>query len=798
MKFSKKLVLSTSLSIVLSSQLLAQSFSAGGGSLEEAIKDISKQSNMTYMVDTRILDGKKAPNIKDIEGVQNALNELLQGTDLEAVIKDNTIVIRKVSSVKVINGTYILDDVSVNTGRSGSSENGYVVKELKQVGPWGEKSLQDTPYSMTVIPQELIENSISGDMDQVYKMNPIIQNSAPTSVYGTPYAAFRGFHSQSGIMDGLRLSSTSTGIAMEELERVEMINGLTGFMYGVSGGEGIGGTTNYVLKRPTYQRLTNLTVGNYGNEQWFGHIDLGNKIDEKGKFAYRLNASYQDGETGKENQNVERKLISGALDWNVTDDFQLQLEAAHTYYRIDGMDSLFYTSGGTGGWIEALKNDKTYTPDWTYRETKTDRISLNANWNINDIFTFRSAYMYKKDKGESLGSFPTYYFADSTYATGWIAQSAPSWNIAQGAYAYLDSEFNTSSIKHKLTFGASGDILDVKRYENNSNWVAGSPRYTNPNDLMSFSKPSSGWDYGTEDWDYGRKYKSSESTNSNIILGDDITFNEYFSALVGFNYTTVETKNFNLSGDVTSKYDKSELTPTISLLFKPFEDLTTYVTYMEGLEKGSSVPDDAVNYNDPGKILDPFVSKQYEVGAKYAISDSLLLSSALFRIERANSYNERGSDGKITINQDGLQIHQGLELVATGKITDDLTVMAGGTLMDVEVDKATNKAIEGKKPTGVSSILAKLYAEYNIPFVSGLTLTGGAYHSGSKYQDSLNKNKIDGYTIYDAGLRYKTKIDKFPTTFNLNVANLTNEDYWATTWQLGIPRTVAFSMKMEF
>lgn len=697
--------------------------------------------------------------------------------------------------------TILLDTIEVSeneNSKSGSSENGYVVKELKQVGPWGEKSLQDTPYSMTVMPQELIENSISGDMDQVYKMNPIIQNSAPTSVYGTPYAAFRGFHSQVGIMDGLRLSSTSTGIAMEELERVEIINGLTGFMYGVSGSEGIGGTTNYVLKRPTYQRLINLTLGNYGNQQWFGHIDLGDKIDEKGKFAYRLNASYQNGETGKENQNVERSLISGALDWNVTDDFQLQLEAAHTYYRIDGIDSRFYAYkdsnyGALNYWIKPLKNDKTYTTDWTYLETKTDRFGLNATWNINDIFTFRSAYMYKEDRQESINMYPA-YFADSGWVNGWVSKSTPSWNIAQGAYAYLDSEFDTKGIKHKLTFGASGDILDVKRYENNSKSAGNSPAYKNPNDMMNWAKPT----VLSQSWDYGKKYKSSKSTNSNIILGDDITFTENWSALVGLNYTTVETKNFNLSGDTTSKYDKSELTPTVSLIFKPLEDLTTYVTYMEGLSKGSTVPDNAVEYNDAGKILDPYISYQYEVGAKYAVSESLLLSSALFRIEKANTLNERASNGKITVSQDGLQIHQGLELVATGKITDNLTVMAGGTLMDLKIDKATDKKLEGKKPTGVSSLLAKLYAEYNIPMLQGLTLTGGAYHSGSMYKDSANLQKIDSYTIYDAGVRYKTKIDKYPTTFNLNVANLTDKDYWATTYSLGIPRNIAFSMKMEF
>ncbi|MCT7598169.1 TonB-dependent receptor [Aliarcobacter butzleri] len=295
------------------------------------------------------------------------------------------------------------------------------------------------------------------------------------------------------------------------------------------------------------------------------------------------------------------------------------------------------------------------------------------------------------------------------------------------------------------------------------------------------------------------KIFTSKSTNSNIIIGDDITFNEHFSALVGFNYTTVETKNYNSDGSQDGEgYDKSELTPTVSLIFKPFEDLTTYVTYMEGLSKGDIVPNDSVEYNDPGKILDPYVSKQYEIGAKYAISESLLLSSALFRIEKANSYEERTSNGKITMTQDGLQIHQGLELVATGKITDDLTIMAGGTLMDIEVSKTENSALKGKRPTGVSDLLVKLYAEYNIPMIQGLTLTGGAYHSGSMYKDSTNSQKIDAYTVYDAGLRYKTKIDKYPTTFNLNVANLTDKDYWVASYELGIPRTVAFSMKMEF
>ncbi|MFX4243582.1 hypothetical protein ACOL22_12525, partial [Aliarcobacter butzleri] len=77
------------------------------------------------------------------------------------------------------------------------------------------------------------------------------------------------------------------GIMTEELEKMEILNGLSGFLYGVGY---VGGSTNYVTKKPTQERLTNLTIGSTGNQAFYAHADLGGKIDEKGKFSYRLNA----------------------------------------------------------------------------------------------------------------------------------------------------------------------------------------------------------------------------------------------------------------------------------------------------------------------------------------------------------------------------------------------------------------------------------------------------------------------------------------------------------------------------
>ncbi|WP_171257521.1 TonB-dependent siderophore receptor [Acinetobacter qingfengensis] len=782
------------------------------GSLDDALVQFAAQAGVELSFDPIELKGLKTQGLKGSYNVQQGFTTLLAPHRLQAVPTNNGYKIIKITTQQVqYVGELATIDVKAQSGsanksvsqlpaitvqainQDGSAENGYVTKRLKQVGPWGEKSLQDTPYSMSVMSSDLIENAIAGDMDQIIKMNPVVKLSAPNTVYGTPYAVFRGFHTQSGIIDGLRLSSTSTGIAMEELDRVELMNGLTGFMYGTGN---VGGTSNYVLKRPTYQRLTNLTLGNYGNQQWFGHIDLGNKIDDDGIFAYRINISHQNGKTGKSDQNVERTLFSGALDWNISDKLLVQFEAAHTEYKLDGIDSRFYayanSSYGTlNYWISPLKNDRTYTPKWTYLDIDTNRAGINATYKIDDNLTFRSAYMYKQDKSESKGMYPA-YFADSGWKSAWNYYSAPSWNIAESFYSFLDGQFNTGSIQHKLTVGLSADYLDTKRYVNNSVPGANSPAYTTADQIA---------DYIETDLtisNLGKKYTSSKASNTNFIIGDDITFNKKWSALLGLNYTTVKAKNLSVAGVASSDYNKSELTPTISLIYKPSEKLTTYATYMEGLEKGTIVTDNTALYKNAGEVLKPYLSKQYEVGAKYAVSDDLFISSSLFRIEKANSYNEVDSDGLTTVKQDGRQTHQGLELTLTGKLTDHFTVMTGGTWMDASVDKATNKAFEGKKPTGVSEILAKIYAEYQIPQIEGLSITGGVYHSGKMYKDSANLQKISGYTIFDIGARYKTVIRTIPTTFNFNISNLTNKDYWATTYSLGIPRTIAFSIKTQF
>lgn len=777
---------------VVASLMLSNNFvNAKEISLQEAVDSIVKEYKVTYISKSNSLKDKKIDEkkINYKENALSSLNNILESNDLKAIEEDGVIYIIEKPKKTTNSKTTILEEISVNESyKNGSAENGYLSEDITGIGVWGTRKLQDTPYSMSVISSDLIENSFVTGIEDIAKKSPTVQIQRPSNESDTQYAAIRGFDLwNNSVIDGINLSLPPYGISYEEIERIEILNGLSGFMYG-SGN--VGGVINYVIKRPTYEKLANLTIGNYGGESYFSHLDLGNKIDEKGIFAYRLNISHQNGDTILDNQKIEKSLISGALDWNVSDNVLLQFEASHRENRIDSPTaSFFYQSGSKRP--ANFDNTKTYTPDWTKVENETNRIGINSEININEIFDLRIGYKYKEvEDKKNISLFPLVN-TDGTYSVYGPYYYAPATRENHGLYSYLDADFNTKSINHKMTMGVSGNISEREEYEKSVNVLFDLSKKYTLNELNKIQKVD------LSNFNYGKKYKSEKNKLETITIGDDIRFNENWSTLLGFNHSTIKSKNYDVSGSSTYDYDKSEVTPTISIIYKPSENLSLYVSYVEGFERGETVPNDP-KYNNPNKPLEPFVSKQYEIGTKYSFNESLLLSSALFRIEKANSFEKLATNNKIDLTQDGEEIHQGLELNLTGKITDNLTIISGGTIMDLSIEKSSNKMIEGKNPTGVSSRMAKIYAEYEIPYFSGLILVGGTSYNSKSYADTANENIIPSYTIYDSGIRYKTKLDKYPTTFNLNVANLTDKDYWVMNSSIGSPRTVAFSMKMEF
>ena len=666
----------------------------------------------------------------------------------------------------------------------GTAANGYRSETATTTGPWGDRSLQDTPYSITVIPDDLIENVAARGVDRLFRVAPLAQTGQSQDLNGIAQATLRGFNVARAYVNGIQNNNLGMGVFAEEIERLEIMNGLSGFLYG---GSPVGGVINYHLKRPTDSGQGKVTLGNYGGEQYYAHGDFGGPLGRDSQFGYRLNALYQNGDTVVDEQSLERRLLSGSLDWQPVENLTFYLNLSDKDYRLDGRQYQFFLGGNVPA---PLDGTKLYAPGETFLDVESDHAGLEMIYIPTESVTVRSAYQRKYDRRSLLYAIGNLMDDETQYALTLFGGNNDA--LSEGGYLYLDWSFATGLVQHRLTFGVNG-----YDYRNRlSIFPNGQPFYFAPSVTLDLDN-SSAEGVTVPDWDFTvtRWVVNAESSNHNLIIGDDIRFDEHWSMLIGFNRTEIDSESFDIFTGAPldgSRYRKTEITPNVSILYRPVDSLTAYATYIESLEQGSIV---GSSFANAGEILEPLVSDQYELGLKAGLGQ-LQLTAALFRIDKANERSDDGTPSG-TFVQDGRQVHTGLELSAIGKPTEALTVMAGVIWMDNEVKRSSDPSIEGNHPNWVAENVFKLYSEYAPDVLQGWTVTFGAYYAGDSYQDPQNTRKVPSFTLFDIGARYPFKILGTDTEARVNVLNVTDEKYWAAT-SPGAPRTIAFSLSAEF
>ncbi|MGE0963634.1 TonB-dependent siderophore receptor, partial [Escherichia coli] len=194
-------------------------------------------------------------------------------------------------------------------------------------GPLGTKSWIETPYSSTTVTKEMIENQQAQSVSEMLKYSPSTQMQARGGMdVGRPQSrGMQGSVVANSRLDGLNIVST-TAFPVEMLERMDVLNSLTGALYGPASPAG---QFNFVAKRPTEETLRKVTLGYQSRSAFTGHADLGGHFDENKRFGYRVNLLDQEGEGNVDDSTLRRKLVSVALDWNIQPGTQLQLDASH-------------------------------------------------------------------------------------------------------------------------------------------------------------------------------------------------------------------------------------------------------------------------------------------------------------------------------------------------------------------------------------------------------------------------------------------------------------------------------------
>jgi iron complex outermembrane receptor protein len=678
-------------------------------------------------------------------------------------------------------------DVIVTAGRpdgEGSAAVGYK-NATASVGPLGRMPLQDIPYSMHVTSGELFENRDAHTVALALATDPMVSSLMESSGYSSMSRVMvRGFTAADlDFRDGL-VDRSFTFVPLENVERIEVLNGLSSFLYGFSS---LGGSLNYVSKQPTTTPFTSVAVGQYGGGINYVHGDSGGQVGNDGRWGYRVNLYREDGSTYIKSSTQERTLLSGVVTFKVASSTTLHADIWQQELEMHGLQTYLNVNPANGILVPSAASfdaETQYGQEWSYNKARKTLMGIGLDSALNEIFTLRTAYRY----GEMWRSYQ-YVAGTLTDNLGNYTEKAVGstrqTEVTRSAYALVDANFRTSVLRHKLTFGYTGTEFLYTRGDDVSS-VLGVSAVDSPTAIADpglVLGPANVW--------YQQHYR-------NWVAGYRVQLAELVSLLASVNRAEIQQERWgNGTALATPEYTQHKITPSYALTFRPIPIVTAYYSYAQGLVNGGQAPSTAANAY---AVLSPSVSDQYEAGAKAKVG-KMDVTAALFRISKINEYLDPSDN---VYKQDGREVHKGIEFSVVGKVMAQLTLVGGFTLLSAEVSKAANNpALVGKTPANVPERQARLYAEYVLPYVSGLTVVGGANYSGRRPVDAVDTDYLDGATTYDAGIRYQTEVAQQRLVLILNVSNLLDTAYW-TYYRtgdgllLGAPRTVSFTAKMKW
>jgi iron complex outermembrane receptor protein len=642
----------------------------------------------------------------------------------------------------------------------------------------------ETPFSVTNYTSERLENQQAVTLAEVLNADPSIRFTG--QIGGVTDSFFiRGFPINEGNLsevafDGVYGVSPNYHLFTEYIERVDVLRGPAALLYGMSPNSGVGGVVNIVPKRALAKDLTRVTFDYATKTQAGVAVDVSRRFGDERQWGIRFNRLHRQGDTALDNQNSRAEVGALSLDYQGSR-FRASLDVIEQYQWIDAPTRPFLVASGIP--VPSAPNGaRNVSQKWSWWKSNDLSTLAHAEYDVtDDVTVFADAGATKSDVSRFSDQTPT--ILDTLGNTSALPQN---WKFQVNRVS-LDSgiraKFDTGPVAHALTAQANYYTDRVA-----SGSVSGSTVYSN-----IYAPTGSAEQYvGVP----ARVPIVSSSTLSGVALADTLSvLAQRVQLTLGLRAQQVRSNNYNnVSGAVSSSYDKSAVTPLAGVLFKATQNVSLYANYIEGLSKGDIAPATASN---SGEVFAPYKTKQKEVGVKVDAL-GMITTLAAFEITKPSGAL---SGGVYSVNSE--QRNRGLELTFAGEIYRGIRLLGGVTWLDATYTKTPSATTRGNRPVGVPNVMANLGAEWDLPWLHALTLTGAVNYTGSEYVNQTNTQSVPAWTTLDLGLRYKTQWVGKSTTFRVGVNNVFNRHYWSGvasygTISLGAPRTVYASAAIDF
>jgi iron complex outermembrane receptor protein len=659
------------------------------------------------------------------------------------------------------------------------------------LGPLGNKKLLDTPFSMTVVPQDLIENVQAQTVNDTLRYLPSVEirDQQGFEVSRPQSRGFQGTIVQNTRLDGLSIIGT-TAIPAENLSGIQVLNGLAGSLYGPATPAGV---FNYILKRPTDVPYASYTQGFDSNSVLTENIDVGGRTPD-GVVGYRFNVVHGEGDSYAPESSTNRTLASGALDFHVDDRTVVETNFSHYETNITGLPgSIVYF--GKPNIVLPPAVDPTrlgYGQPGAGTDLITNTGLVKVKHEINNDWNIEIGGLYQDAVRNLFGITNTLTDNLGNYTVTKNFTAVPHFTIASNT-ASLNGKFDLFGFRNEVTIGTNGFFNGQYSYVNSIATVLGNSNLANPAVLPTQPVPNN-----------GGQFKSAILSNQTIVTADTFHFNDQWAVQNVVSTSFLHSRSFSSTGAVTSDNSADGVvSPTVSLIYSPIPKITAYATWANSVEQGEQAPAGTANVN---QFLAPYTDKEYEVGVKYAVTPRLLATFALFQMTRPLAATDPVSNIFEVV---GTQRNNGAELFLQGDVFPDLSVFGGVSYIDARLLDTGVATTDGKLVVGVPLFKTDVALDYHPAVLQGLALTGAVHAEGERAATNTNNSFAPSYATFDVGVRASRTYRGHTLTARFQVLNVGNVFYYssiadgnivgspgANTAYLGAPRTYMLSLQM--
>lgn len=655
-------------------------------------------------------------------------------------------------------------DVTLNVSTEELQE---VVLEAKRLNKFDQKQTEyvarmplsnlENPQVYSVITGELLEELQVTDIQSTLQATPgisnVMQGIGSGGVGVNLY--LRGFSvdiaSRNGMNSAFRASTDQANI-----ERIEVIKGPSGTLFGTSIVSSYGGVVNLVTKKPyeTFGGSVGYLTGSNNLSRLT--MDINTPLNKAETVLFRLNAAKHNEHSFQDYGLTRNWFAAPSILFKASDRLTLSAEAE---IFTTHAPSIYFNMGGAGiGTMDDLDYDfsHSYGSDYLQNENRSFNFFAQAKYKVSDSWTSQTLLASSNVDNGTNYLFLDFY--DDQGAARRIMNIESQFYVTQVQQNFI-GEFELAGLKNKVVLGA--DYYDLKTPYRRTQVVYDSISADSPQ--MDFNP---------------KKYESALAGTNAFLVGtrNQHSINFYASDVLNvtdrlFLMTGIRLDNYN---DVENDYSQSYLSPKVGLVYQPVKDkISVFGNYMNGFQ--NVAPD-----LSSGEVvkLKPEKAIQWEGGLKAHFLDGKLNTTISYydiKVKDAVRYVNTG--GTWSQVQDGVKSSKGIELEIIANPVQGWNIVAGyanNTSEFVEGDLS----ILGNTPYGAPETTLNLWSSYRLPkgILEGLGLGFGLNHVSESFVDDANTLSVPSYSILSGSVF----LDRPSYRIGLKFNNFTNEEYWAT------------------